>query len=414
MNQTSTASPTAGKNLDPISLLEKLLTSQSNGYLQVLHESVTWSIYLENGEVTYASHSIDPFERLERHLRRLSHQITTLTSEVRTQVHLNFEAETRQHPTQNFDYQAICWLVKQQYLSPQEAATLVERLTKEVIELFLLVQGGSCRLYSKLNEFPTFCHFKFQSLTEICKKQLQDWQALGPKIWSPYQRPYLFNQSQNYQNLSAEQKKKLGSMMRGLSLRHIAAILDQDEFKVAQTLHPLILDGTVLLREPHPPFDQLPRFSNNSLQLVYRPEATPTNVKTDMTLAGIPTVPSQRKYKIACVDDSSTILNEIDRFLEDGDFSVFTINDSVKALIEINRIKPDLILLDVGMPTVDGYKLCRLIRNHSLFKTTPVVMVTGNTGLIDRARAKLVGATDYMTKPFTQAELLKMVFRYLI
>jgi twitching motility two-component system response regulator PilG len=107
------------------------------------------------------------------------------------------------------------------------------------------------------------------------------------------------------------------------------------------------------------------------------------------------------------------MLNEINRFLEDQNLSVFMINDSVKALVEIIRIKPDLILLDVGMPMVDGYKLCRLIRNHSLFKTTPVVMVTGNTGIIDRAKAKLVGATDYMTKPFTQSELLKMVFRYL-
>jgi twitching motility two-component system response regulator PilG len=79
----------------------------------------------------------------------------------------------------------------------------------------------------------------------------------------------------------------------------------------------------------------------------------------------------------------------------------------------IVRINPDLILLDVGMPAIDGYQLCSMLRRHNLFKTTPIVMVTGNTGLIDRAKAKVAGATDYMTKPFTQEQLIKMVFRYL-
>jgi two-component system, chemotaxis family, response regulator PixG len=63
---------------------------------------------------------------------------------------------------------------------------------------------------------------------------------------------------------------------------------------------------------------------------------------------------------------------------------------------------------------VDGYELCRLLRKHPMFKKTPIIMVTGNTGLIDRARAKIAGTTDYMTKPFTQDQLLKMVFRYLL
>jgi twitching motility two-component system response regulator PilG len=81
--------------------------------------------------------------------------------------------------------------------------------------------------------------------------------------------------------------------------------------------------------------------------------------------------------------------------------------------MEIARIKPDIVLLDVGMPTIDGYKLCRLLRNHPNFQKTPIVMVTGNSSLIDRAKARVAGATDYLTKPFTQAELVKMVFRYL-
>ena len=118
-------------------------------------------------------------------------------------------------------------------------------------------------------------------------------------------------------------------------------------------------------------------------------------------------------YTVACIDDSPTVLNAIQKFLEDQSLSVVAINDPVKALMQIVRSKPDLILLDITMPNLDGYELCALLRRHPRYKRTPIVMVTGNTGLIDRARAKLVRASGYLTKPFTQSDLLKMVFKHL-
>jgi two-component system, chemotaxis family, response regulator PixG len=118
-------------------------------------------------------------------------------------------------------------------------------------------------------------------------------------------------------------------------------------------------------------------------------------------------------YTIACIDDSQTVLNSIKHFLDDKTFSVVTINDPVKALMQILRSKPDLILLDVEMPNLDGYELCSLLRKHSAFKSTPIIMVTGRTGFIDRAKAKLVRSSGYLTKPFTQSDLLKMIFKHI-
>lgn len=122
---------------------------------------------------------------------------------------------------------------------------------------------------------------------------------------------------------------------------------------------------------------------------------------------------AKNHYTIACIDDSPTVLESIKSFLSDDSFSVLMINDPVKALMEVVRNKPDLILLDVGMPNLDGYELCSLLRRHPHCKHTPIVMVTGNTGFIDRAKAKLAGASGYLTKPFTQPELLKIVFKNL-
>jgi two-component system, chemotaxis family, response regulator PixG len=70
--------------------------------------------------------------------------------------------------------------------------------------------------------------------------------------------------------------------------------------------------------------------------------------------------------------------------------------------------------MDITMPDINDYKLCRLFRSSAAFETTPIIMVTGNKGLIDKARAKLVGATDYLTKPFSQTELLELVEKHLI
>lgn len=121
-----------------------------------------------------------------------------------------------------------------------------------------------------------------------------------------------------------------------------------------------------------------------------------------------------KTWKIVCIDDSESMLNIIDNYLGSQDFQVTLIQDSMKALMKITSIRPDLILLDIGMPNVDGYQLCSLIRKSSILKDIPIVMVTGNKGLIDRARARLAGATDYLAKPFFQADLLRMIMRHLM
>lgn len=120
---------------------------------------------------------------------------------------------------------------------------------------------------------------------------------------------------------------------------------------------------------------------------------------------------NQKNYTIVCIDDSSSVLNVMKLFLDDQIFSVIGINDPLKALTQVIRSKPDLILLDVEMPNIGGYEFCRLLRKHSSFKSIPVIMVTGRTGFKDRAKAKIVRSSGYLTKPFTKAELLKIVFQ---
>ncbi|MEB3338414.1 MAG: response regulator [Leptolyngbyaceae bacterium] len=409
-------------NSRPISLLAQLTNSAASGYLQISSGSALWSVYLENGKLTYASHSIDPFDRLDLHLRRLSAQISTLTKEVRAQVRQLFEPTAQERLSKHHtDYQAICWLVDQRHLNPVEAAGLIEGLVKEVMESFLLITEGNYEFIDQLDDLPKFCRLDLAMIVEFCRKRLQGWQSLGPQICSPYQRPYLVSESQSQQKMAPELQKKLMVVLKGLSFRHLATLLNQDEIKLAKGLQPYVLNGTILLREPSPPFDQLPKVPSRPVSVPQRPTSPPPSplAESETPLTQEPTAPNlvrptrKETYSIACIDDSPTILKEIKRFLEDESITVLAINDPLKALIQVIRLKPDLILLDIGLPNIDGYKLCRLLRNHSLFTTTPIVMVTGNTGIIDRAKAKFAGASDYLTKPFTKPELLKIVFKHL-
>ncbi|MGB3615446.1 MAG: response regulator [Elainellaceae cyanobacterium] len=345
MNMISIASHEPFQKLYPLSLLAQSVSRQTSGCLRVSDGSASWSVYLYQGRLTYASNSVDSFGRLDRHLRQLSQNVPTLVSAVRVQVRLLFDRGLGGDTTQVPDYQAICWLVEQQYLNLAQASTLIESIAKEVIGQFLQLQQGAYELIDreKLIEFPQLCQLELRPLVEYCQHQLRQRSPQSSRLGSPSART----------------------------------------------------------RQPQSPGRPLSSHS------AVRPPANgaPT--------AGTPLDSANKTYTIACIDDSPTVLQAIKSFLDDTSFSVIMISNPVQALMQIVRSKPDLILLDVEMPNLDGYELCSLLRRHPMFKDTPIIMVTGNTGFIDRAKAKLVRSSGYLTKPFTQPDLLKMVFKHL-
>ena len=191
--------------LPPLSLLRHLSSCFENTCLQIQSNSVNWWIYLEEGKIAYATHSVEPFDRLERHLRRLSVQIPSLTSEIRVQLRMMFEPDSQRlpektvedgdksiSPQQPSDYQAICWLVNQKYLNPTQAAILIQELVKEVIESFLLIKKGTYTFHKHLNLSPKICRLDAEKLLSFSRDRLQSWHKLNQQITSPFQRPYLW------------------------------------------------------------------------------------------------------------------------------------------------------------------------------------------------------------------------------
>jgi len=110
--------------------------------------------------------------------------------------------------------------------------------------------------------------------------------------------------------------------------------------------------------------------------------------------------------KILVIDDSKTIRRTAETLLAKEGCEVFTAIDGFDALAKIADHHPDVIFVDIMMPRLDGYQTCSLIKNNQIFKDTPVIMLSSKDGLFDRARGRLVGSEQYLTKPFTKDELL--------
>jgi twitching motility two-component system response regulator PilG len=116
--------------------------------------------------------------------------------------------------------------------------------------------------------------------------------------------------------------------------------------------------------------------------------------------------------KVLVIDDSKTIRRTAETLLTKEGCEVFTAEDGFDALAKIADHRPDVIFVDIMMPRLDGYQTCSLIKHNRVFKDTPVIMLSSKDGLFDRARGRLVGSEQYLTKPFTKDELLGAIQRY--
>ena len=116
--------------------------------------------------------------------------------------------------------------------------------------------------------------------------------------------------------------------------------------------------------------------------------------------------------KVLVVDDSKTIRRTAETLLRKAGCEVTTAVDGFDALARVVEYRPDVIFVDIMMPRLDGYQTCALVKNNHLFRNTPVVMLSSKDGLFDRARGRMVGSDEYLTKPFTREELLGAVRRH--
>ena len=117
-------------------------------------------------------------------------------------------------------------------------------------------------------------------------------------------------------------------------------------------------------------------------------------------------------FKVLVIDDSNTIRRSAEIFLSQGGHEVLLAEDGFDALSKINDYEPHLIFCDILMPRLDGYQTCAIIKRNAKFASVPVVMLSSKDGVFDKARGRMVGSQEYLTKPFTKDQLLKAVLQF--
>ena len=127
-----------------------------------------------------------------------------------------------------------------------------------------------------------------------------------------------------------------------------------------------------------------------------------------MTETANPTV-NLAGLKVMVIDDSNTIRRSAEIFLVQAGCKVILAEDGFDALAKITDHQPEVIFVDIMMPRLDGYQTCALIKKNARFASTPVIMLSSKDGLFDRARGRMVGSDEYLTKPFTKETLLRTV-----
>ena len=122
-----------------------------------------------------------------------------------------------------------------------------------------------------------------------------------------------------------------------------------------------------------------------------------------------PSASSPTVTKVLVIDDSNTIRRSAEIFLKQGGHEVMLAEDGFDALAKLSDYQPDLVFCDILMPRLDGYQTCAIIKRNPQFAALPVIMLSSKDGLFDKARGRMVGSQDYLTKPFTKDQLLQAV-----
>jgi twitching motility two-component system response regulator PilG len=335
-----------------------------------------------NGQIVYATDGTPNSPRLADYLH-LSPAETALAQ----LIHIN--------PVEAFstpEYGRIWALLETHSLLPEQARSIISHMIQETLfDLVGLHQGVFVfELSPPLT--PQLCSLEISPLLHQTVKQIQDWKRLYPLIQSPDQCPLVTDRERLQEALSGHTFAALERYADGnTSIRQIARYLTKNSAVVARAIYPYVQAGAIQLISPSPRAD----FS-----------LEPAEPQTAAQTQG-------RLPKVVCIDDSETVLRSVESILQQSGYEVTTIANPFDAFSIVFKQQPDLILCDITMPELDGYELCAMLRRSSPFHQTPIIMLTGKDGFIDRVWAHLSGATDYLTKPFREQELLMLVEKYI-
>lgn len=348
-----------------------------------LLNSQSWFVFFLNGKIIYAAADTDGnLLRLRDYMRY--YKKDAADQEIRTPSRSAINAP---------EYGYLWAMLENHYLTPAQGRAIIGKMVHETLFDLLSLHQGSFIFEVGPALAPQLTTLATRPLVTKIMQQMQEWMQFHPHIQSANQCPVIANHARLSATMSKNNYRILRTWADGKSsMRQIARYLNGDVLTVAKVIYPYVQEGWVHLVERH--------------------DGEPTAAKKDWPSDRAP-FGKNRIKSIVCIDDSVAICKAVESILKQQGYSVAGIGNPIKALSLVFQLKPDLILCDIAMPELDGYEICAMLRRSTVFRQTPIVMLTGKDGFIDRVKARMVGATDYLTKPFGEGELLTISEIYL-
>jgi len=388
-------------NLAVYSLVEQLRgygRKQFTGKLE-LHsvKEYKWNIYYCHGRLVWVSGGVHTHRRWRRLMAQYKVQIDLSKISLRTAEEVRL-----------WDYHVLVILMKRMVLSREQISPIVESFVQEV--LFDILQCAAnenityyCDFEDEITPVISLIHSE-QAIDRAYQEWLT-WRKAGIADFSPNIAPWIKRPVQLKEEASELTYKTLITILDGRrSLRELSTWMKKDLLTLVQSLLVYYHRGMVGLIEVAD--IQSPILSLSLDELAIREVANlPENNQKEQLLS---------RPLVTCVDDSNQVCATIEKIVTELSFGFLGIRDSIKVLPLLVEYKPELILLDLVMPIVGGYELCTQIRRIPEFKYTPILILTSNDTIIDRIRAKFVGATSFLSKTSGNDKIGEQIQKYLL
>ncbi len=361
-----------------------------------------WSLYFDLGHLVGDAGGVHPFRRW---CRQLSHYCP--------QLGINADSIQGRMVDRWWDYEFLAKLVRQKQILREQMVAVVEGSIAEVLfdilqqeELLCGYRPEAKLTYTYVPEVTLYSsplvYIKADQAGMQARQAWETWRQAGLENCSPNNAPVILQQKELQQQTSATAYRSLTALVNGKwTLRDLALKLRQEPLLLAQSIIPYVRKGLMQLIEVADLNNSAEDFTVIHPQQAPRaPQSNPTQSKSIGPL-------------VAYIDDSRMDSQIMGQILSKAGLRYLNIQDSVQALPTLLEQKPNLIFLDLVMPIANGYEICAQIRRTSIFKDTPVIIVTGNDGIVDRVRAKIVRSTDFLAKPIDTKKVLAILRKYL-
>ena len=347
-----------------------------------------WCIYVYLGRILYATGGSHPIRRWVRNSTIAAVDISTAENlQRRIEALTDISALTPAELNSCWEYYMLVNWAHQGRISRNALIKQIQTTIVEVLFDIIQAEKVSYEQIAQAQLSPQLTLIDIDRALSLAVQQQQQWQQVGLAEILPDRAIEIAAVVQFQQMVSPSAFKVLQVVLDGQhSIREIAAKTRKSAVAIGQSF--------------------LSHLSAGSLQLVDLPDFVSPVDRTKQRFGGNPPL-------IVCIDDSPFVCDRLEQIFRAEGYQFICVMDSLKAIPIVIAKKPQLIFLDLVMPNANGYEICSRLRKIASFQSTPIVILTGNDGVIDRVRAKVVGATDFLTKPVQAEMVLDIAQKYL-